>query len=438
MDYTETFHNALENWKIEDWSKNDKNKRIKSEKQIQKRLKNLKKVCAFSIEEKSIENLASFTLYLKIGLPESKYRKQSLENTALFVEYHTDENSEAYTTLMWFDKKKNYIKLRRITGHPLKVKEIHNNILVVYKFREEINSFEEFFIDPDTKLSDLLDGNEILIFVDAKSHTVWHWIGDFVNTRMKFISAKMAPTLGDVHWINYKIRTIYQGNEPIEFLNFLGIEKEKNSIQNKKSAIYEKEPEELEIDKSILKELTFFKNILKIEYLMKENSTEKLIIARKYLPEIFDAELLEISKLDGLPTLKPFVSEFFESKGISTNLYGNEIFFFENRVFSQPDLRLNPHQILKFQQAFTKRALVKESKERKKIQINLQITLLKYQINKKLEISTKITRDELWNLIKKYERIKELTKTYNLKDDTLNKQLEELKKNWINCKPRVI
>lgn len=37
---------------------------------------------------------------------------------------------------------------------------------------------------------------------------------------------------------------------------------------------------------------------------MRENSTEKLVIARKYLPEFFDAELLEISKFDGLPTLK--------------------------------------------------------------------------------------------------------------------------------------
>lgn len=232
MDYTESFHNALENWKIEDWSKNDKIKRIKSEKQIQKRIKNLKKVFAFSIEEKSIENLASFTLYLKIGLTESKYRKQSLENTALFVEYHTDDNSEAYTTLMWFDKKKNYIKLRRITGHPLKIKECYNNILIIYKFREEIHSFEEFFVDPDIKLSDLLDDDAIILFIDAKSHTVWNWIGDFVNTRMKFISAKMAPTLRDVHWINYKINTVYQGNEPVEFLNFLGIDKEKDSIQN--------------------------------------------------------------------------------------------------------------------------------------------------------------------------------------------------------------
>lgn len=49
-----------------------------------------------------------------------------------------------------------------------------------------------------------------------------------------------------MHWINYKISTVYQGNEPIEFLIFLGIEKEKDSNQNKKSVIYEEEPEELD------------------------------------------------------------------------------------------------------------------------------------------------------------------------------------------------
>ena len=226
LDYTKNFLNALENWKIEDLSKNDKNKRIKSEKQIQKRIKNLKKVFVFSIEEKSIENLASFTLYLKIGLLESKYRKQSLENTALFVEYHTDENSEAYTTLMWFDKKKNYIKLRRITGHPLKIKELYHKIKnnpVMYKFSNEKDDFKVFFIEPNIDIVDLLDDAEILEFVDNQSHMIWYWYGINTNTRMKFIASKITPTVRDIHGITYKVSVVHQGNEPIEFLNMLGI-----------------------------------------------------------------------------------------------------------------------------------------------------------------------------------------------------------------------
>lgn len=226
LDYTKNFQNALENWKIEDWSKNDKRKRIKSEKQIQKRIKNLKKVFAVSIDEKAIENLASFTLYLKIGLFESKYRKQSLENTALFVEYHTDEKFEAYTTLMWFDKKKNYIKLRRITGHPLKIKEIYHkvkNYPVMYKFSNEKDDFKVFFIEPNIDIVDLLDDAEILEFVDNQSHMIWYWYGINTNTRMKFIASKMAPTVRDLHGITYKVSVVHQGNEPIEFLNMLGI-----------------------------------------------------------------------------------------------------------------------------------------------------------------------------------------------------------------------
>lgn len=40
---------------------------------------------------------------------------------------------------------------------------------------------------------------------------------------------------------------------------------------------------------------------------MKNESSNELTIERQYLPEIFSADLLEISKNDELPNLKPFV-----------------------------------------------------------------------------------------------------------------------------------
>lgn len=227
LEYTKKFQNALASWKI--WSNNDKIRMIKSEKQIQKKLKKLKKVFAVWIEEKSNINLASFTLYLKIGLLENNPRKLPLKNTALFVEYNIKKDSKAYTTLMWFDKKKNYVKLRRITGHPLKIKELYNKIHIdptMYRFNGGVGVFRKSFPDPNIKLVDLSDAHKTLLFVDDKNHVVWLWHGESVNTRNKFIAAKMAPRIKDKHGIAYKIRPVDQGKEPIEFLNMLGIEKE--------------------------------------------------------------------------------------------------------------------------------------------------------------------------------------------------------------------
>jgi len=52
------------------------------------------------------------------------------------------------------------------------------------------------------------------------------------------------------------------------------------------------------------------KLVEKVIHLMKENAVDELAIERKYLPEIFSANLLKLSK-DGLPTLKLFVLKEF-------------------------------------------------------------------------------------------------------------------------------
>ncbi|MFX1478041.1 MAG: roadblock/LC7 domain-containing protein [Promethearchaeota archaeon] len=58
-----------------------------------------------------------------------------------------------------------------------------------------------------------------------------------------------------------------------------------------------------------------------------KESVNRLAIERKYLPEILSKDVLEISKNDGLPILKPFVLKYFLLKEIKTKLYGNVIKF---------------------------------------------------------------------------------------------------------------
>ena len=59
----------------------------------------------------------------------------------------------------------------------------------------------------------------------------------------------------------------------------------------------------------------------------KEQSIDKITVQRKYLLEIFDADLLEISKNDGLPALKQIILDYFEVRGIMTRFSDNEVQF---------------------------------------------------------------------------------------------------------------
>jgi len=68
----------------------------------------------------------------------------------------------------------------------------------------------------------------------------------------------------------------------------------------------------------------------RIEYLMKENDVLELAIERKYLPEIFNVDILDFSE-DGLPTLKSFVLKELFLKGIFTRFYGNVVKFFKKK-----------------------------------------------------------------------------------------------------------
>ncbi len=67
------------------------------------------------------------------------------------------------------------------------------------------------------------------------------------------------------------------------------------------------------------------KAINKIESIFKEQSVNQITMHRKYLPEIFDGDLLEISDSDGLPTLKSVLVNHLWMNGIITKFYGNMI-----------------------------------------------------------------------------------------------------------------
>ena len=125
-------------------------------------------------------------------------------------------------------------------------------------------------------------------------------------------ASNMVHSLKDRIGIPYKITIISQDNEPDPLKEILDLKFEIGL-----------EVPNYDITSELLE--TEFK---KIESLMKENPDNELVIERKYLPEIIDENLLEISKNDKLLTLTRSTLSEFERRGIMTEFYNNMVKFF--------------------------------------------------------------------------------------------------------------
>ena len=95
-----------------------------------------------------------------------------------------------------------------------------------FKLNVESEEFEELMLSLDDKVENLLDHDEILLFVDSMNCRVWIWEGGNTSARMKFMSAEAAHKIRDQFAFDYNITTIDDGDEPIEFKIIIGLDLE--------------------------------------------------------------------------------------------------------------------------------------------------------------------------------------------------------------------
>ena len=136
-------------------------------------------------------------------------------------------------------------------GEPPERKEL---TIVVYQFNDQIGDFEELIIDPEINLSDLLDDDFILLYIDPKHYRAWLWHGWNTTTRMKFIAAKMAQPIRDKHGIAYKLTTVDQDGETHGFKVMIGTEEEIDYTKVQTGPTYEGSEENLELLESLSRE----------------------------------------------------------------------------------------------------------------------------------------------------------------------------------------
>ncbi|MFX1522799.1 MAG: hypothetical protein ACFFCC_04760 [Promethearchaeota archaeon] len=126
--------------------------------------------------------------------------------------------------------------------------------ILVFQFNDELSEYQELELEGDIPLYELLDPDFILLFVDPKRYRVWIWQGNNTTTRMKFISAKIAPSIRDRYGIAFKITSVDEGNETAGFKAMIGLEEEKDLSEAQTGPAYEGTKEDLELLASLSRE----------------------------------------------------------------------------------------------------------------------------------------------------------------------------------------
>lgn len=99
-------------------------------------------------------------------------------------------------------------------------------------------------MDEDLPLYDLLDSESILSFIDPKHKRLWIWIGSFSSTKMRFMSTQASYLIRDRYVFGFKISTVDEGDEHIDFKVMLGLEEEMGEKIDQIRPLYRGTPEE--------------------------------------------------------------------------------------------------------------------------------------------------------------------------------------------------
>lgn len=95
--------------------------------------------------------------------------------------------------------------------------------VLIFKLDVQSEDFKEISYEKDLPLHKFLNHNRILLFVDSEHSRIYIWEGSNVTIRMKFLSAQLASKVRDQYGIDYSITTVDDGDETLDFKQFLGL-----------------------------------------------------------------------------------------------------------------------------------------------------------------------------------------------------------------------
>ncbi|MFX0006152.1 MAG: hypothetical protein ACFFAV_05415 [Candidatus Hermodarchaeota archaeon] len=158
-----------------------------------------------------------------------------------------------------------------------KLPDLDKEKIIVFQYNDELNEFQELELANDIEIPELLDPDFVLLFVDPSRYRVWIWHGSNTTTRMKFIAAKLAPSIRDRYGIGFKISAVDEGNETVGFKVAAGIEKEIEYVEAQTGPAYEGTEQDLALLESLSTE--------KILYLLEKTG----------IPEGFERKIVIVN-----------------------------------------------------------------------------------------------------------------------------------------------
>ena len=210
--------------------------------------------------------------------------------------------------------------------------ELEKEKIIVFQYNDELNEFQELELEDDVQIHELFDPEFILLFVDPTRYRVWIWHGSNTTTRMKFIAAKIAPSVRDRYGIGFKIAAVDEGNETLGFKIAAGMEEEIDYIENQTGPTYEGTQEDLELFESLSRE----KILLLLEKAgVPEGYERKMVIVKN---QIFGYKEYDRNYLDSVikeKQLFPLKEEVEDGTYLAENYIPRMLFSFNNVVFTE-------------------------------------------------------------------------------------------------------
>ena len=214
-------------------------------------------------------------------------------------------------------------------GH---VPEIEEDKIISFQYSDEGQEFQELEVEEDLPLYELLDSDFILLFVDDARYRVWVWQGTNTTTRMKFISAKIAPNIRDRYGIAYKITAVDEGDETLGFKIMIGLEEEIDYDKEQTGPTYEGTQEDLDLLETLSRE----KILLLLEKTgVPEGYERKMIIVKNKIFGYKEYDRDYLGTVIKEKQLFPLKEEVTDGTYLAENYIPRMLFSFNNVVLTE-------------------------------------------------------------------------------------------------------
>ncbi len=204
--------------------------------------------------------------------------------------------------------------------------------ILVFQFSDALSEYQELELEGDIPLYELLDSEFILLFVDPKQYRVWIWQGNNVTTRMKFISAKIAPSIRDRYGIAFKISSVDEGNETKGFKTMIGLEEEVDYSEAQTGPTYEGTDEDLELFESLSRE----KILLLLEKAgVPEGYERKMVIVKNKIYGYKEYDRIYLDSVIKEKQLFPLKEDVEDGPYLAENYIPRMLFSYSNVVLTE-------------------------------------------------------------------------------------------------------